>query len=128
MTQDTTTTNRPDSTKKLRKKLAKREAKLMLRIENTKQKLQRGEQRLGRLQAKLEQRSGRLHDLEKKLEEVRTLSTAHTHTDEQRIESAQPGSQNGSSPTTQNDSKDEGHSKDTPSDVVQEVAEPDLTT
>src|SRR2546430_4389357 len=107
--QDTTTntTNQSDSTKKQRKKLAKREAKLMLSIENTKQKLQRGEQRLGRIQAKLEQRAGRLHDLEKKLEDIRAQSVPPA--DQGSVESDQPASQNGSSPIGQQGGTDEGH-------------------
>ena len=74
----------------------------MLSIENTKQKLQRGEQRLGRIQAKLEQRAGRLHDLEKKLEDIRAQSAPPA--DQGSVESDQPASHNGSSPIGQRQS------------------------
>src|SRR5436190_22276784 len=118
MTQDiTATTNQPDSTKKQRKKLAKREAKLMLSIENTKQKLQRGEQRLGRIQAKLEQRAGRLHDLEKKLEDIRAQSAPPA--DQGSVESDQPASHNGSSPIGQQGGTDEGHDEATAPQATQ---------
>lgn len=54
----------PDETRKQRKKLAKREAKLMLALEQAKGLVQKAEQKVTKAQAKLEKRSTRLHKLE----------------------------------------------------------------
>lgn len=54
----------PDGTRKQRKKLAKREAKLMLALEQARGQVQKAEQKVTKAQAKLEKRSTRLHKLE----------------------------------------------------------------
>ena len=54
-----------------RKKLAKREAKAMLKIEQAKKDVQKAEQKATKAQAKLEERRTRLHNLEQALDQTR---------------------------------------------------------
>lgn len=61
---DTVSVPSPEPTMKQRKKLAKREAKTMLALEQAKTKVQKAEQQVAKEQGKLEARLARLHQLE----------------------------------------------------------------
>ncbi len=54
-----------------RKKLAKREAKVMLKVEQAKKDVQKAEQKAAKAQAKLEEMRTRLHNLEQALDQTR---------------------------------------------------------
>src|SRR5215467_12888860 len=56
---------------KKRKKEAKKEARMMLEIEETKSSIQKAEKRLAKAQARLEARTTQLHTLEAELSEFR---------------------------------------------------------
>ena len=71
-TPDTVSTPSTEQPIKQRKKQAKREAKIMLAIEQVKTKVQKAEQKVARDQGKLEARQTRLHQLEEQLSAVRT--------------------------------------------------------
>jgi hypothetical protein len=59
---------------KLHKKQARREAKLMIEIEEAKKDLKKAQKKQSKAQASLEGRSATLHTLEARLEELRALS------------------------------------------------------
>jgi len=61
-----------ENEQKKRKKQAKREAKLMLEIEETKASIQKSEKKLAKAQARLEARNAHLRTLEADLSEFRT--------------------------------------------------------
>ena len=63
---------------KMRKKQAKREAKMMLEIEEAKVSIEKGEKKLAKAQARLEARNAHLRTLEADLTEFRT---AHEETE-----------------------------------------------
>lgn len=66
----------PADQKKERKKLAKREARLMLKIEEGKKEAQKAEQKVARAQQRLEEAQVALHNLEMQLQQVqRALDT-----------------------------------------------------
>lgn len=65
------TTSSSNGTKKQRKKQAKREAKAMLKLEQTRQDVEKAERRVTKAQAQLEARRTRLHNLETEVEEMR---------------------------------------------------------
>ncbi len=67
-----------------RKKQAKREAKLMLKIEQAKKDVQKAEQRVARAQATLEGSRTQLRDLEQKLNEARASEQPETQTIQER--------------------------------------------
>jgi hypothetical protein len=76
--QDTTTTTQTDISqkelKKQRKKLAKREAKVMLKLEQARKDTQKTEQKLAKVQSKLEEQRKYAQQLEDELKEVRSSS------------------------------------------------------
>lgn len=60
----------PTDQKKERKKLAKREAQLMLKIEESKKETQKAEQKVSKAQQRLEEAQVTLHNLEMQLQQV----------------------------------------------------------
>lgn len=60
----------PTDQKKERKKLAKREAQLMLKIEESKKEAQKAEQKVSKTQQRLEEAQVALHNLEMQLQQV----------------------------------------------------------
>lgn len=67
-----------------RKKQAKREAKLMLKIEQAKKDVQKAEQKVARAQTNLEGSRTQLRDLEQKLNEARASEQPETQTIQER--------------------------------------------
>src|SRR5579875_2038218 len=63
---------RADQSKKQRKKLAKKEARLMLKIEQAKRDVERAEQKAALAQSKLQERKEQLQQLEERLHALRT--------------------------------------------------------
>jgi hypothetical protein len=61
-----------DDEQKKRKKQAKREAKMMLEIEETKGDVQKAEKKVAKAQTRLEARTAHLRSLEETLPEIRT--------------------------------------------------------
>src|SRR5436309_1308602 len=84
-----TTPSSPDGTKKQRKKQAKREAKTMLRLEQSRKDVQKAEQKVARAQAQLESSRTRLHDLEVEVEQMHT-SQHHSDSGTDTTSAAQP--------------------------------------
>jgi hypothetical protein len=70
------TTSSQDEAKQQRKKLAKREAKLMLQIGRVQKDMHKAEQKIAKAQANLEATRTNLQDFEDKLVHVRTLLEA----------------------------------------------------
>ncbi len=64
------TTSSPDQVKE-RKKQAKREARLMLKLEQAKKALEKAEQKVAKARSNLEARTERLHKIENRLAELR---------------------------------------------------------
>ena len=67
-----TATDVQDETRKQRKKQAKQEAKLMLRLEQARKDVQKAEKKLTKAQANLEARNAQVQTLENKLTQLRT--------------------------------------------------------
>ena len=67
-----TTPSSPDGTKKQRKKQAKREAKTMLKLEQSRKDVEKAEQKVARAQAQLEASRTRLRNLEAEIEKIQT--------------------------------------------------------
>lgn len=67
--------NDQDETKKRRKKQAKREAKLMLELEDARKDVQRAEQKFSKAQSNLEASRSHVHDLEEQLAQIRDQHT-----------------------------------------------------
>src|SRR5712691_1820389 len=67
-----TTPSSPNGTKKQRKKQAKREAKAMLKLEQSRKDVQKAEQKVARAQEKLEASRTRLRNLEAEVEKMQT--------------------------------------------------------
>ena len=67
-----TTPSSPNGTKKQRKKQAKREAKAMLKLEQSRKDVQKAEQKVARAQAQLEASRTRLRKLEAEVEKIQT--------------------------------------------------------
>jgi len=83
-----------------RKKQAKREAKLMLKIEQAKKDVQKAEQKVARAQTNLEESRTQLRDLEQKLNEARASEQPETQTTQElqtRSPEAQHAQNNGTS-------------------------------
>ena len=67
-----TATDVQDETRKQRKKQAKQEAKLMLRLEQARKDVQKAEKKLTKAQANLEARNAQVQTLENKLTQLRS--------------------------------------------------------
>src|SRR5437588_413953 len=86
-----TTTSSPNGTKKQRKKQAKREAKTMLKLEQSRKDVQKAEQKVAKVQAQLESSRTRLHNLEAEIEKMHT-SQHHSTSGTDTTSAAQPAS------------------------------------
>ena len=69
-----------DETKKQRKKLAKREAKMMLKVEQARKDVQKAERKVAQTQAELEATKTHLSKLEAHVQELSTPSTSSSTT------------------------------------------------
>ena len=69
-THDRAATSDAQGTKKQRKKQARREAKLLLKLGQARDDMQKAEQKVAKAQARLEASRTHLHDLEAKVQEV----------------------------------------------------------
>src|SRR5947209_10778449 len=83
--------------KKQHKKLAKQEAKLMLKVEEAKKAVQKAEAKVAKAQTTLHGHNTELHKLEEQLTHL------HSGQQERSAETAQPASQDLSSPQAEQD-------------------------
>lgn len=73
--QDTVSPPSTDQPITQQKKQAKRDAKMMLKVETAKRNVQKAEQKVANAQGKLQARQARLHQLEEQLSAIRTPAT-----------------------------------------------------
>ena len=95
-----------EEAKKQHKKQAKREAKLMLELEDARKDVQRAEQKFSKAQSNLEASRSHLHDIEEELAQIRGNQTAQP---ESPVVTA-PAEQSKESPLEQTSIPDQGES------------------